>query len=59
MENILKLNENGSALGLRELARQIYEMSKPLMEYEGIDAKLFVGGDDIEKSRKKLQKGKS
>ena len=41
----------------RELARQIYEMSKPLMEYEGIDAKLFVGGDDIEKSRKKLQKG--
>ncbi len=41
----------------RELARQIYEMAKPLMEYEDVDCKLFVGGDDIEKAKKKLSKG--
>ena len=34
----------------RELARQIYEMAKPLAEYEGITVKLYAGGDDINKS---------
>ncbi|MBP5342901.1 DEAD/DEAH box helicase [bacterium] len=40
----------------RELARQIYEMAKPLAAFEGIDVKLYVGGDDIEKSKKRLEK---
>ena len=34
----------------RELARQIYEMAKPLAEYEGVTIKLYAGGDDINKS---------
>ncbi len=41
----------------RELARQIYEMAKPIAELEGVDLKIFVGGDDIEKSKKKLALG--
>ncbi|MCB9498642.1 MAG: DEAD/DEAH box helicase [Bacillales bacterium] len=41
----------------RELARQIYEMAKPLAVFEGIDMRLYVGGDDLNKSVEKLKKG--
>ena len=40
----------------RELARQIYGMAKPLQELEGVDVRLYVGGDDIEKAKAKLEK---
>lgn len=40
----------------RELARQIYGMAKPLQEFEGVDVRLYVGGDDIEKAKAKLEK---
>jgi len=40
----------------RELARQIYEMAKPLAEKEDVDVRLYVGGDDLNKSRERLEK---
>ena len=40
----------------RELARQIYDMAKPLFQKEGVDVRLYVGGDDINKAIEKLEK---
>ncbi|MBR4237085.1 DEAD/DEAH box helicase [bacterium] len=40
----------------RELARQIYGMAKPLAELEGIDTRLYVGGDDINKTISRLER---
>lgn len=40
----------------RELATQIYEMAKPLFTKENIDTRLYVGGTDINKAIKGLEK---
>lgn len=40
----------------RELARQIYEMAKPLFKKDNIDCRLYVGGDDLSKSIDRLEK---
>ncbi len=40
----------------RELARQIYDMAKPLFLNDDIDVRLYVGGDDIIKAQERLKK---
>ena len=40
----------------RELAKQIYEMARLLFELDKIDVRLYVGGDELEKSAERLQK---
>lgn len=40
----------------RELSRQIYDMARPLAEKYSVDVRLYVGGDDINKSIKRLEK---
>jgi ATP-dependent RNA helicase CshB len=39
----------------RELARQIYEMAKPLAEHDNVDVRLYVGGDNLEKAKARLE----
>ena len=40
----------------RELAKQIYDMSKPLAQALDVDVRLYVGGDDLVKAQERLKK---
>ena len=40
----------------RELAKQIYDMSKPLSQALDVDVRLYVGGDDLVKAQERLKK---
>ena len=40
----------------RELAKQIYDMAKPLSQALDVDVRLYVGGDDLIKAQERLKK---
>lgn len=40
----------------RELAKQIYDMAKPLAQALDVDVRLYVGGDDLVKAQERLKK---